>query len=255
MGYDLEIITKKTKRKYQMWFSVWDWYRLLVITLHGLGALTSEEVERKLMTVNGLQQGTLPDDEDQEKIDKIIDIDMEDGDETDEIEKHTIEMNIDADVKGRIRRIGVAAPRFITKEASEEELEKIYKDLESLATIQLLTNHMLFDTQSITGFGNKTCKALTCNDGLMISQQVVSALGSGMFIATSKADALDPKLKESFNETLLSDSLKTVLSELEKVDDGDFEIDELWEDHTQETRRWFAIMIKATMLNAKIKIT
>ncbi len=255
MGYDLEIITKKTKRKYQMWFSVWDWYRLLVITLHGLGALTSEEVERKLMTVNGLQQGTLPDDEDQEKIDKIIEIDMEDGDETDEIEKHTIEMNIDADVKGRIRRIGVAAPRFITKEASEEELEKIYKDLESLATIQLLTNHMLFDTQSITGFGNKTCKALTCNDGLMISQQVVSALGSGMFIATSKADALDPKLKESFNETLLSDSLKTVLSELEKVDDGDFEIDELWEDHTQETRRWFAIMIKATMLNAKIKIT
>ena len=114
---------------------------------------------------------------------------------------------------------------------------------------------MLFDTQSITGFGNKTCKALTCNDGLMISQQVVSVLGSGMFIAVTKIGALDPKLKESFNETLLSDSLKTVLSELEKVDDGDFEIDELWEDHTQETRRWFAIMIKATMLNAKIKIT
>ena len=255
MGYDLEIITKKTKRKYQMWFSVWDWYRLLVITLHGLGALTSEEVERKLMNVNGLQQGTLPDDEDQEKIDKIIEINTEVSEGKDVIEKRVIEMDIDADVTGRIRGVGVAVPRFMTENASEEELEKIYKDLESLATIQLLTNHMLFDTQSTTGFGNKTCKALTCNDGLMISQQVVSALGSGMFIAASKADALDPKLKESFNETLLTDSLKTVLSELEKVDDGDFEIDELWEDHTQETRRWFAIMIKATMLNAKIKIT
>ena len=255
MGYDLEIITKKTKRKYQMWFSVWDWYRLLVVTLHGLGALTSEEVERKLMNVNGLQQGTLPDDEDQEKIDKIIEINTEVSEGKDVIEKRVIEMDIDADVTGRIRGVGVAVPRFMTENASEEELEKIYKDLESLATIQLLTNHMLFDTQSTTGFGNKTCKALTCNDGLMISQQVVSALGSGMFIAASKADALDPKLKESFNETLLTDSLKTVLSELEKVDDGDFEIDELWEDHTQETRRWFAIMIKATMLNAKIKIT
>ena len=255
MGYDLEIITKKTKRKYQMWFSVWDWYRLLVITLHGLGALTSEEVERKLMTVNGLQQGTLPDDEDQEKNDKIIDIDMEDGDEEDVIKNHVLEMDIDADVKGRIRGIGVAVPRFMTENASEEDLEKIYKDLKSLATIQLLTNHMLFDTQSDTGFGNKTCKALTCNDGLTIPQDVVSAFGCGMFIALTKADALDPKLEEIFDETLLSDSLKTVLSELEKVDDGDFEIDELWEDHAQETRKWFAIMIKATMFDAKIKIT
>lgn len=255
MGYDLEIITKKTKRKYQMWFSVWDWYRLLVITLHGLGALTSEEVERKLMTVNGLQQGTLPDDEDQKTIDKVIEINTEGDDETDEIKKHTIEMDIDADVKGRIRGIGIAVPRFMTEEASEEELNEIYKNLESLATIQFLTNHMLFDTQSETGFGNKTCKALTCNDGLVISQQVVTALGSGMFIAMAKAGALDEKLKESFNEMTLSDSLKTVLSELEKVDDGDFEIDELWEDHTQETRRWFAIMIQATALDAKIKIT
>ena len=255
MGYDLEIITKKTKRKYQMWFSVWDWYRLLVITLHGLGALTSEEVERKLMNVNGLQQGTLPDDEDQRKIDKIIEIDVEDGDEKDVIENRVLEMNLDADVNGRIMRVGIAVPRFLTENASEEELEKVYKDIESLATIQLLTNHLLFDTQSKTGFGNKTCKALTCNDGLMISQRVVSALGSGMFIAASKADALDPKLKESFNETLLTDSLKTVLSELEKMDTGDFEMDELWEDHTQETSRWFAIMIKATMLDAKIKIT
>ena len=255
MGYDLEIITKKTKRKYQMWFSVWDWYRLLVITLHGLGALTSEEVERKLMNVNGLQQGTLPDDEDQEKIDKIIEIDVEDGDEKDVIKNRILEMDTDADVKGRITGIGIAVPRFMTENASEEELEKVYKDLESLATIHLLTNHMLFDTQSKTGFGNKTCKALTCNDGLMISQQVVSVLGSGMFIAISKADALDPKIKESFNEMSLSDSLKTVLSELEKMDTGDFEMDELWEDHTQETRKWFAIMIKATMLDAKIKIT
>jgi hypothetical protein len=255
MGYDLEIITKKTKRKYQMWFNVWDWYRLLVITLHGLGALTSEEVERKLMTVNGLQQGTLPDDEDQEEIDKIIEIDMEDGDEKDVIKNRVLEMNIDADVKGRIRGVGIAVPRFMTENASEEELEKIYKDLESLATIQLLTNHMLFDTQSATGFGNKTCKALTCNDGLMISQQVVSALGTGMFIALTKADALDEKLEENFNEMSLSDSLKTVLSELEKMDAGDFEMDELWEDHQEETRKWFAIMIKATMLVAKIKIT
>ena len=255
MGYDLEIITKKTKRKYQMWFSVWDWYRLLVITLHGLGALTSEEVERKLMTVNGLQQGTLPDDEDQEKIDKIIEINTQVSEGKDVIENRVIDMDIDADVKGRIKGVGIAVPRFMTEGASEEDLKKIYKDIESLATIQLLTNHMLFDTQSTTGFGNKTCKALTCNDGLMISQQVVSALGSGMFIAVSKANALDPELKESFNKALLSDSLKTVLSELEKVDDGDFEIDELWEDHTQETRRWFAIMIKATMLDAKIKIT
>ena len=255
MGYDLEIITKKTKRKYQMWFSVWDWYRLLVVTLHGLGALTSEEVERKLMTVNGLQQGTLPDDEDQEKIDKIIEIDVEDGDEKDVIKNRILEMDTDADVKGRITGIGIAVPRFMTENASEEELEKVYKDLESLATIHLLTNHMLFDTQSKTGFGNKTCKALTCNDGLMISQQVVSVLGSGMFIAITKADALDPKIKESFNEMSLSDSLKTVLSELEKMDTGDFEMDELWEDHTQETRKWFAIMIKATMLDAKIKIT
>jgi hypothetical protein len=255
MGYDLEIITKKTKRKYQMWFSVWDWYRLLVITLHGLGALTSEEVERKLMTVNGLQQGTLPDDEDQEEIDKIIEIDMEDGDEKDVIKTRVLEMNIDADVKGRIRGVGIAVPRFMTENASEEELEKIYKHLESLATIQLLTNHMLFDTQSATGFGNKTCKALTCNDGMMISQQVVSGLGSGMFIALTKADALDEKLEESFNEMSLSDSLKTVLSELEKMDAGDFEMDELWEYHQEETRRWFAIMIKATMLDAKIKIT
>ena len=255
MGYDLEIITKKTKRKYQMWFSVWDWYRLLVITLHGLGALTSEEVERKLMTVNGLQQGTLPDDEDQETIDKVIEIDMGDGDEENVIKNHVLEMDIDADVKGRITGVGVAVPRFMTENASEEELEKIYKNFESLARIQLLTNHMLFDTQSKTGFGNKTCKALTCNDGLVISQQVVTALGSGMFIAMAKAGALDEKLKESFNEMTLSDSLKTVLSELEKVDDGDFEIDELWEDHTQETRRWFAIMIQATALDAKIKIT
>lgn len=255
MGYDLEIITKKTKRKYQMWFSVWDWYRLLVVTLHGLGALTSEEVERKLMNVNGLQQGTLPDDEDQEKIDKIIEIDVEDGDEKDVIKNRILEMDTDADVKGRITGIGIAVPRFMTENASEEELEKVYKDLESLATIHLLTNHMLFDTQSKTGFGNKTCKALTCNDGLMISQQVVSVLGSGMFIAITKADALDPKIKESFNEMSLSDSLKTVLSELEKMDTGDFEMDELWEDHTQETRKWFAIMIKATMLDAKIKIT
>lgn len=255
MGYDLEIITKKTKRKYQMWFSVWDWYRLLVITLHGLGALTSEEVERKLMTVNELQQGTLPDDEDQEKNDKVIEINTEGDDETDGIEKHTIEMNIDADVKGRINGIGIVVPRFMTEKASDEELKEIYKNLESLATIQFLTNHMLFDTQSQTGFGNKTCKALTCNDGLMISQQVVSVLGSGMFIAITKIGALDEKLEESFNEMTSSDSLKTVLSELEKVDDGDFEIDELWEDHTQETRRWFAIMIKATMLDAKIKIT
>jgi len=255
MGYDLEIITKKTKRKYQMWFSVWDWYRLLVITLHGLGALTSEEVERKLMTVNGLQQGTLPDDEDQEEIDKIIEIDMEDGDEKDVIKNRVLEMNINADVKGRIRGVGIAVPRFMTENASEEELENIYKHLESLATIQLLTNHMLFDTQSATGFGNKTCKALTCNDGLMISQQVVSGLGSGMFIALTKADALDEKLEESFNEMSLSDSLKTVLSELEKMDAGDFEMDELWENHQEETRRWFAIMIKATMLDAKIKIT
>ena len=255
MGYDLEIITKKTKRKYQMWFSVWDWYRLLVITLHGLGALTSEEVERKLMNVNGLQQGTLPDDEDQRKIDKIIEINTEVSEGKDVIEKRVIEMDIDADVTGRIRGVGVAVPRFMTENASEEELEKIYKDLESLATIQLLTNHMLFDTQSTTGFGNKTCKALTCNDGLMISQQVVSALGSGMFIAASKADALDPKVKESFNEMSVSGTFKTVLSELEKMDTGDFEMDELWEDHTQETSRWFAIMIKATMLDAKIKIT
>ena len=238
-----------------MWFSVWDWYRLLVITLHGLGALTSEEVERKLMTVNGLQQGTLPDDEDQEKIDKIIEIDMEGGDEKDVIKNRVLEMNIDADVKGRIRGVGIAVPRFMTENASEEELEKIYKDLESFATIQLLTNHMLFDTQSATGFGNKTCKALTCNDGLMISQQVVSGLGSGMFIALTKADALDEKLEESFNEMSLSDSLKTVLSELEKMDAGDFEMDELWENHQEETRKWFAIMIKATMLDAKIKIT
>tara|TARA_B100001094_G_scaffold97259_1_gene93280 strand:+ start:2524 stop:3291 length:768 start_codon:yes stop_codon:yes gene_type:complete len=255
MGYDLEIITKKTKRKYQMWFSVWDWYRLLVITLHGLGALTSEEVERKLMTVNGLQQGTLPDDEDQEEIDKIIEIDMEDGDEKDVIKTRVLEMNIDADVKGRIRGVGIAVPRFMTENASEEELEKIYKHLESLATIQLLTNHMLFDTQSATGFGNKTCKALTCNDGMMISQQVVSALGCGMFIAVSKADALDPKLEESFNEVSLSDSFEAVLSELHRMDAGDFEMDELWENHQEETRKWFAIMIKATMLDAKIKIT
>lgn len=255
MGYDLEIITKKTKRKYQMWFSVWDWYRLLVITLHGLGALTSEEVERKLMTVNGLQQGTLPDGEDQEKFDKIIEIDAEDGNEKDVIETRVIEMDIDADVKGRIIGVGVAVPRFMTEGASEEELEKIYKDLKSLVTMQLLTNHMLFDTQSKTGFGNKTCKALTCNDGLTITQDVVSAFGCGMFIALTKADALDPKLEEIFNEMSSSNSLKTVLSELEKVDDGDFEIDELWEDHAQETRKWFAMMIKATMFDAKIKIT
>lgn len=255
MGYDLEIITKKTKRKYQMWFSVWDWYRLLVITLHGLGALTSEEVERKLMTVNGLQQGTLPDDEDQEKNDKIIEIDMGDGDEEDVIKTHILEMDIDADVKGRITGIGIAVPRFMTENASEEDLKKIYKDLESLATIQLLTNHMLFDTQSKTGFGNKTCKALTCNDGMMIIQDVVSALGCGMFIAASKADALDPKLKESFNEMSLSDLFYSVLAELDEIDNGDFEIDELWEDHAQEIRKWFAIMIKATMFDAKIKIT
>ena len=89
----------------------------------------------------------------------------------------------------------------------------------------------------------------------MISQQVVSGLGSGMFIALTKADALDEKLEESFNEMSLSDSLKTVLSELEKMDAGDFEMDELWENHQEETRKWFAIMIKATMLDAKIKIT
>ena len=255
MGYDLEIITKKTKRKYQMWFSVWDWYRLLVITLHGLGALTSEEVERKLMTVNGLQQGTLPDDEYQETIDKVIEIDMGDGDEENVIKNHVLEMDIDADVKGRITGVGVAVPRFMTENASEEELEKIYKNFEPLATIQLLTNHMLFDTQSKTGFGNKTCKALTCNDGLTITQDVVSALGCGMFIAASKADALDPKLKENFNEVSVSDLFYSVVSELEKMDDGDFEMDELWEDHLQETRKWFAIMIKATMLDAKIKIT
>ena len=255
MGYDLEIITKKTKRKYQMWFSVWDWYRLLVVTLHGLGALTSEEVERKLMTVNGLQQGTLPDDEDQETIDKVIEIDMGDGDKENVIKNHVLEMDIDADVKGRITGVGIAVPRFMTKNASEEDLKEIYKNLESLATIQLLTNHMLFDTQSKTGFGNKTCKALTCNDGLMITQDVVSALGCGMFIAATKADALDPMIEESFSEMSLSDSLKTVLSELGKMDDGDFEMDELWEDHLQETRKWFAIMIKATMLDAKIKIT
>jgi hypothetical protein len=255
MGYDLEIITKKTKRKYQMWFSVWDWYRLLVITLHGLGALTSEEVERKLMTVNGLQQGTLPDDEDQEENDKVIEINMGDGDEEDVIENRILEINLDADVKGRITGVGIAVPRFMTKNASEEDLKEIYKNLESLATIQLLTNHMLFDTQSKTGFGNKTCKALTCNDGLMITQDVVSALGCGMFIATSKADALDPKLKENFNEMSLSDLFKSVLDELDEIDNGDFEMDELWEDHLQETRKWFAIMIKATMLDAKIKIT
>ena len=238
-----------------MWFSVWDWYRLLVITLHGLGALTSEEVERKLMTVNGLQQGTLPDDEDQEKIDKIIEIDVEDGGETDVIKTRVLEMDIDADVKGRIMGIGIAVPGFMTENASEEELKEIYKDLESLATIQLLTNHMLYDTQSETGFGNKTCRALTCNDGLMLSQRVVSALGSGMFIAATKADALDPMLKESFNEMSSSNSLKTVLSELGKMDAGDFELDELWEDHMNEINGWFAIMIKATILDAKIKIT
>ena len=110
-----------------MWFSVWDWYRLLVITLHGLGALTSEEVERKLMNVNGLQQGTLPDDEDQRKIDKIIEIDVEDGDEKDVIENRVLEMNLDADVKGRIMGVGIAVPRFMTENASEEELEKVYK--------------------------------------------------------------------------------------------------------------------------------
>ena len=90
---------------------------------------------------------------------------------------------------------------------------------------------------------------------MMISQGVVSALGSGMFIAVSKADALDPKIEENFNEMSLSGTFKTVLSELEKMDTGDFEMDELWEDHMQETSRWFAIMIKATMLDAKIKIT
>lgn len=255
MGYDLEIITNKTKRKYQMWFSVWNWYRLLVVTLHGLGALTSEEVERKLMTVNGLQQGTLPDDEDQEKIDKVIEINMGDGDEEDVIENHILGMDIDADVKGRIREVGIAVPRFMTENASEEELEKIYKDLESLARIQLLTNHMLFDTQSATGFGNKTCKALTCNDGMMITQDVVSALGCGMFIAATKADALDEKLKEVFNEMSISDLFYSVLTELDEIDKGDFEIDELWEDHQEETRKWFAIMIKATIFDAKIKIT
>lgn len=255
MGYDLEIITNKTKRKYQMWFSVWNWYRLLVVTLHGLGALTSEEVERKLMTVNGLQQGTLPDDEDQEKIDKVIEIDMGDGDEEDVIENHILGMDIDADVKGRIRGVGIAVPRFMTENASEEELEKIYKNLESLARIQLLTNHMLFDTQSATGFGNKTCKALTCNDGMMITQDVVSALGCGMFIAATKADALDEKLKEVFNEMSISDLFYSVLAELDEIDKGDFEIDELWGDHQEETRKWFAIMIKATIFNAKIKIT
>lgn len=255
MGYDLEIITNKTKRKYQMWFSVWNWYRLLVVTLHGLGALTSEEVERKLMTVNGLQQGTLPDDEDQEKIDKVIEINMGDGDEEDVIENHILGMDIDADVKGRIREVGIAVPRFMTENASEEELEKIYKDLESLARIQLLTNHMLFDTQSATGFGNKTCKALTCNDGMMITQDVVSALGCGMFIAATKADALDEKLKEVFNEMSISDLFYSVLTELDEIDKGDFEIDELWEDHQEETRKWFAIMVKATIFDAKIKIT
>ena len=76
-----------------------------------------------------------------------------------------------------------------------------------------------------------------------------------MFIAASKADALDPKLKENFNEVSVSDLFYSVVSELEKMDDGDFEMDELWEDHLQETRKWFAIMIKATMLDAKIKIT
>ena len=252
MGYDLEIITNKTKRKYHMWFSVWEWYRLLVVTLHGLGALTSEEVERKLMTVNELQAGTLPNDE---EIEGRIDLSYEKDDDDGTIQNEILSMDLDTDVQGRIIGIGVGVPMHFVENADESEIERLHNNLESLCRIQMMTNHMLFDTQDMTGFGNKTCRGLACNDGFKLSSDTIAALGCGMFIAASKGGIIDENLTEFLQNTEFTETFQNVLKELKEMDSGDFEIEELWENHKEEIPKWFAIMIKATSLDAKIKIT
>jgi hypothetical protein len=272
MGYDLTIKREKDSPKYHRWFNIWNWHRCLVLTLTGMGAIDSTELEKHLMGINDLEHGHLSE-EDRAGIKEAVKksgvqnegLDML---RKDDPVKYVILLDPVTDVQGRIMDINIQIPNKLLKtltdvDEEEAEVQKTMTGIWGSAKAQTMTNHVLFDTKAYTGFGNRTCVTLSSNQGLVLERNAVKAIAVGMQVALSRFNILGDDFLDGLAELLsiepnTLDELKRLSKSVHKQSEHEdkIELDELW-DPTEfhSIAKFFGMFMQAASEDNEIIIT
>ena len=232
MGYDVEILREKGAPKYHRWFSIWNWHRLMVSVLYGMGALNDEQVEGQLMTVTSLQNGQY-ESEGEDTVEMLI---KKSDNQTSgkNLKRILIIHDIEYDVKGRGIGCVVRVPEEVVESFTDKkDFDKFMHSMEATSHMQMMTNHLLFDYQEETGLGNKTCQNLSSMSGKPIDADTCKMLATGIQLALARFGILGGDFLDGMSEVvdapdIISD-MRGAFAFVAKEHASTLELDELWD--------------------------
>lgn len=164
MGYDIKVL----ETNYERWFSVWDWYRCLLMALFGAGIIEEGYYKSQLLDTTNLQaeaNGAPTDPEREEEYEFV----RKKRDEKSESGEHTIIMtNFEYDEEG-----------FVIGGSFETDQDASVDNIAKVMMIQAKANQLLQSNREALGFDRDVCIELTSMNGNAISSEVAIRLGMG----------------------------------------------------------------------------
>ena len=232
MGYDVEILREKGAPKYHRWFNIWNWHRLMVSVLYGMGALNDEQVEVQLMTVTSLQNGQY-EGGNKTNVETLIEKSADHGHGR-APKRITIIHDIEYDVKGRGIGCKVLIPAEVVESFNEQEdFDKFVHSMEASSRMQMMTNHLLFDCQETTGFGNRTCQDLSSMGGRPIDYDTCKMISTGIQLALARFGILGDDFLDGMSKVVdapeIISALRGAFAFAAKEHPSTLELDELWD--------------------------
>jgi len=259
MGYDVEILREKGAPKYHRWFSIWNWHRLMVSVLYGMGALNDEQVEGQLMTVTSLQNGQ-HESEGENNVEMLI---KKSDDQTSgkNLKRIVIIHDIEYDVKGRGIGCVVRVPEEVVDSFdNKKDFDKFMHSMEASSHMQMMTNHLLFDYQEETGFGNKTCQDLSSMGGRPIDYDTCKMIATGIQLALARFGILGDDFLDGMSEVVdapeVISALRGAFAYAAKECPSTLELDELWDPNELGSIGLFVGLFTQTAFDgSSVKIT